>query len=942
MMPRWLSLALLGLFTAALAYGYARFVAPLTSPLVWEYAGTRYQLLEPRALGYVLVAPLILLVLYKSLADLPWQQRLLSAIFRIGFIALLALSVSRLVRSVETRRIATVFLVDVSDSVSDAALASATRLVQGAWQQKGAEDEVRVIRFARRPRLVEVGANGEVPAWRDGAAGAPAGAAAGDPKTSAGGAAGGRSYTNTPSGDDFHSESDLQAALQLAYGVFPAGYIRRAVLVSDGIETRGDVLAEAHRAAQFGVKLYTLPFEEPVPAEVAVQNLSIPSGVKVGEPFFVSADVYASRAGTARARLYQGDVLNGLDAVRDVALEPGRNEIKFRSVVRVGGPISYKLDLDQIPADQFAENNHFVTSIDVPGRPTVLYVEGQPGRATYLASALGAQQFDVDVRSPTALPRSLAELERYDFFILSDTPAENVDSGVQDLTERYVRDLGGGFLFAGGVAGYGPGGWNHTSIERLLPVSMDAERQKDMPGVAMSLVIDRSGSMTGLPVEMAKAACRATVETLGPDDLVEVIAFDSQPKRFVKMQPARYSSRIQNEIATIQPGGGTAIFPALDAAYQDISVVQARKKHVILLTDGRADSDGIRDLVGAMIAEGITVTTVGLGDGADADFLRMIAEAGGGRYHHVPDPNSLPRIFTRETEMITRQSAVQEWFPIHQTSAADFLRGIAMQSAPLLHGYVATQMKPAPAQQILASDQGEPILARWRVGLGWSLAWTSDLKNNWAIDWLRWSDFGRFWGQLVREHMRTKHRRELDMSAQIVGGRVYASVDAFGADGGFDNSMESRLIAMGPLPGGERREFPMRQTAPGRYQADFELDGYGSFLLRAEHFKTGEDGRKTSVGVSFGQVSQPYPGEYARLEPDRELLERAAVASGGVFQPPVEMLFDAAGEVVTYEQPLWQRFIVAAMVLFLMDLLMRRVRLFDREFKRGGRRLRGA
>jgi hypothetical protein len=458
----------------------------------------------------------------------------------------------------------------------------------------------------------------------------------------------------------------------------------------------------------------------------------------------------------------------------------------------------------------------------------------------------------------------------------------------------------------------------------------------------MSLVIDRSGSMTGLPIEMAKAACRATVETLGPNDLVEVIAFDSQPKRFVKMQPARYHARIQNEVATIQPGGGTAIFPALDAAYQDISVVQARKKHVILLTDGRADSDGIRDLVSAMIAEGITVTTVGLGDGSDADFLRMIADAGGGRYHHVPDPNSLPRIFTRETEMLTRDSAVQEWFPVRQTSNADFLRGLAVASAPLLHGYVATQLKPPPAQQILASDQGEPILARWRVGLGWSLAWTSDLKNNWAVDWLRWPDFGRFWGQLVREHMRTKHRRELDMTSRVTGNRVFASVDAFAADGAFDNSMDSRLIATGPLPGNERREVPMRQTAPGRYQADFELDGYGSFLLRAEHFKTDEEGRKVSVGVSFGQVSQPYPGEYKSLEPDRALLERAARASGGTFEPTMASLFDPAGELVKYEKPLWQPLILAAMVLFLLDLLTRRVRLFDRGFKNAPRRLRRA
>src|SRR5690606_15888747 len=128
------------------------------------------------------------------------------------------------------------------------------------------------------------------------------------------------------------------------------------------------------------------------------------------------------------------------------------------------------------------------------------------------------------------------------------------------------RDVGGGFLFAGGERGFGLGGWGHTTVERILPVRMDAERRKEMPSVAMALVIDRSGSMSGLPMEMAKAACRATVGTLQSDDLLEVIAFDSTPKRYVKLQPARYRSRIQSEIMQIQAGGGTSIFPALDTA----------------------------------------------------------------------------------------------------------------------------------------------------------------------------------------------------------------------------------------------------------------------------------------------------------------------------------------------------------------------------------------
>src|SRR5262249_57476907 len=109
--------------------------------------------------------------------------------------------------------------------------------------------------------------------------------------------------------------------------------------------------------------------------------------------------------------------------------------------------------------------------------------------------------------------------ERYDLFVLSEVPAEQVSLSSQALVERYVRDLGGGFLFAGGESGFGLGGWAHSTIERILPVRMDAERRKEMPSVAMTLVIDRSGSMTGLPLEMAKQAAKATVDTLSPDDM---------------------------------------------------------------------------------------------------------------------------------------------------------------------------------------------------------------------------------------------------------------------------------------------------------------------------------------------------------------------------------------------------------------------------------------
>jgi Ca-activated chloride channel family protein len=905
--------SLLVLF-GALAFALQRFVlsAP-TDAFRWQRTGIKYELLEPRALAVVLLAPLLLYVLGKSLADLPWQQRVLSVALRVAFFVLLGLGLSRLVRSDETHRVATVVLVDVSDSVADATLEKARVEVERLYRAKGEGDLVKLVAFAGRPRAVPIERDGKLLLplsadlrWKD---------AARAPRTVAG--------------------SNIQSAMQLSYGLFPPGYLKRIVLLSDGLETEGSLLSEANHAKRFGARLYVRPFRDPPPGEVAVRALRVPDKVDIGQPFDVTAEVYASRATTAKARLYQGETLNGLEGVRDVTLKAGENEIQFKSVVRVGGEVTYALKLSDIADDRFAQNNGMDVTLDVPGRPQVLYIEGQPQRGSYLVSALSAQQFDVDLRPPSAMPGSLRELERYDFLILSDVPREAVSDAAQDLIEKYVRDLGGGFLFAGGEAGYGLGGWGHSTLERLLPVRMDAERRKEMPGVAMALVIDRSGSMTGLPMEMAKAACRATVETLQGDDMIEVIAFDSTPQRFVKMQPARYRARIQNDIARIQPGGGTEIFSSLDMAYQDLSVVQARKKHVVLLTDGQAPVQGIKDLATGMLAEAITVTTVGLGEGVNQELLRSIADAGGGRFHLVPDPNSLPKIFTRETELIAQQAAVEEWFPVQQVGNADFLKGVAISAAPLLHGYVATQLKPAPAQLILQSERGDPILARWRAGLGWAVAWTSDVKNNWSVDWLRWSGFSKFWGQFTREHMRIKRRQELPMQVEMRENTVHAVVDAFTPDERFDNQLESKLVVTGPATAkgkGERRDVPMRRTAPGRYEADLRLDDYGSFLLRAEHARIAPDGSLQPFASSFGHVGNPYPREYGRFEPDIELQARAAAAAGGTLDPEPAKVFDPQGEKIIYYRPLWSRFVLAAIVVFLLDLLIRRVRLFDRKF----------
>lgn len=883
---------LAGAAIAAGLYSWATTQADFT----FTFFGDPYELLAPGWLAVLGVTPLLFFGLSLSLADLPRAQRWLSAFVRTLLVAALALALARVARTTDATRISTVFLVDVSDSVTGPSLEAARAAVQEAWDERS-DNDVQLVTFARDARVVSI--DEEVPELarhEDGAG------------------------------------SNLEAALQLAYGLFPPGHLRRAVLLSDGGQTEGDLSSEAARARRFGVTLHARPYREGAPREIAVRDLDIPERLNVGEPFAIRAHVFSTADTPARLRLYQGETLNGLEGIKDVELTRGDNVIEMRSIVRVAGPVTYSLSVEPEGEDRFRANNRFATTVVVPGRPSVLYVEGTESRASYLARALSAGELDVDVRGPRAIPTSLRELERYDFVILSDVPADQVSLTQQDAIERYVRDLGGGFLMAGGENGFGLGGWQGTRIERLLPVRMDAERRRDQPSLALGLVIDKSGSMQGVKMELAKEAASATAEMLGPEDYIEVVGFDSQPTRIVRMQSARNRLQILRDIGRLTPRGGTAIFPALDMAYQDLVVTRARIKHVILLTDGQTQESGIPEIVQAMYAEGITVSFVGLGSDTNRALLSHLASLGGGRAYFTSDPHNIPRIFMRETSHVARSNVVEEYFQPSVADPADFLRGIDLQRAPFLHGYVATRAKPTPAQVTLVSDLGEPILARWRVGLGWSLAWTSDVKNRWSVEWLRWPGYSRFWVQLVREHMRQRRRQTLDMTAEVRGGEARVVVDAIGQGDELLNGLTSTVHVEGPMGGGDAArvsaDHELRQTAPGRYEARFPLEQYGSFVLTAEHK---QDDRV--VAESTAQLANPYPREYATFEPDVALLERAAALTGGTIDPSTASLFDPRGERIQHHEELWPRLLFLALLLFVVDLLLRRVRLFDRKFR---------
>jgi hypothetical protein len=215
--------------------------------------------------------------------------------------------------------------------------------------------------------------------------------------------------------------------------------------------------------------------------------------------------------------------------------------------------------------------------------------------------------------------------------------------------------------------------------------------------------------------------------------------------------------------------------------------------------------------------------------------------------------------------------------------------------------------------------------------------WTSDVKNRWAADWLRWPGYGQLFAQLARSLLRERAllsstgaggtgESAYPIVTQVEAPAVHVTIDAVSGPV-TDRFVHGLDTALEVTPAGRKqaaRVVPLAETAPGRYEGDFTLDQYGAFALRAIH-RQGPGGRV--VAESTGTVSVPYPREYLGLPPDRALLAEAAAASGGRVDPSAQEHLAPGTERIPWRRERWQPPVYLAALLLVLDVLLRRVRL---------------
>lgn len=815
-----------------------------------------------------------------SVALFTVQRRRLSFVLRSVIVGLVVLALSDLRWLQPSSRQHVLWLIDVSRSVGKEGINAATKFMAEA-NKSGAISSQGIGAFAGQAGLVPN--EEEFKEFKK---------------------------LNPTTFDDSHT--DIAQALGFADATFPLGYNKTVVLFSDGVDNEGDLTKQIENLKARGVRVHTIKVAPPDNPEVLVRSVTAPRTVSENEPFRVTTEIVSNRDQMAQFDLFRNAVKAG---TQQVQLKKGVNSFETTQSVSDMRLVEFTAQV-KAPQDTLADNNQASTVVQSKGKSRMLLLSDKPELSHYLVDALQQEDVMLDVRPASGAPNDFADLQSYDLVIIDNVPATDLTPGQMKLLSSYVRDFGGGFIMLGGDQAFGLGGYFRTPIEEILPVRCDFQKEKENPSLGLLLVLDRSGSMSGAKMEMTKEAAKEAVELLSPQDYVGVVAFDSQGFWVAPVTSAADKAAVQGKIAELQAGGGTNIAPGLEMAYAALSSCPAKIKHVVLMTDGVSVPGPFYELTTKMAADQITVSAVGVGSDADQNLLQQIAEWGNGRFYFTDNPQNIPQIFARETMTASKSSLQETPFQAKIVRPADFLAGVPLETAPYLLGQVLVKAKPT-AELWLDSDRGDPLLATWRYGLGQSAAFTSDARNRWAVEWLRWEGFGKFWVQLTRKLRRPAALKNFPASIAHENNGFRLKVDAINEAGDFVSDLQGTALVV--APDGSKKEVPLNLSAPGQLEAFWSASQQGSYHAQILLKRNGQLVEQQYVSGTIG-----YPEEFSLRPPDEEKLRKLAEGTGGKFNPAPGEILSGDDRQAEVERELWPWLLLLAALIFVGDVAARR------------------
>ena len=697
----------------------------------------------------------------------------------------------------------------------------------------------------------------------------------------------------------FAAATNLEQTLRAGMAALPHGRVPRMQLISDGNENQGSLERAIHQVQERGIPVSTIALDGRQQPELRLRALSVPSQAFSGERFTISLTVESPRATRAEVAIRAEGKSIGRS---EVSLAAGENTVRVKARLEAAGSA---LISGTVSAAELGEV-HFEHTIAL-AQPRALLISSDPrDRETHLLDVLSAAGFEVQRTTGPLHPK----LKEFDLVIANNHHLEGWPERRKERAAGFIQDGGGFLLIAGENSLY----IEHEEddpdpLRDALPAELAPPRTPE--GTAVVLILDKSSSMEGKKMELARQSAIGVVENLRPIDVVGVLVFDNSFQWTVPLRKNDDPEAIKQLISSIIADGGTQIAPALNEGFRQIQPARAAYRHMLLLTDGISEEGDSIALAREAAKAKVTISTIGLGQDVNRAYLERVARTAEGEPHFLLDISALTQLVLRDVMEHTGSSVMEKDIRPEVVKQVEILDEVSLDEAGPLLGWVKFVAK-REAETILRVDEEDPLLVRWQYGLGRAAVFASDAKEVWARNWVDWAGFDTFWANVMRDLLPRSPKTEATARFDSAEGEIVVE---------YRWTPDARPDPPAPLPelyvlgpSGFQKVVPLEQQATGSYQARVAVgERYGLFRIRPssalEHFPEVAYYRQNAELNEYG--SNP------------ELLRKIAAWTGGQFNPEPEDIFTGA-RAIPSSMDLWPGLLALAVLFSLIELFARK------------------
>jgi Mg-chelatase subunit ChlD len=817
--------------------------------------------------AHPLLLALVLLPAIWAVATLRTSPRPLALIAKVLSVALIVLAFAEPGIQFPQLKNGAVVLVDTSQSITSADLARASSIAEQIEKGRGS-NWLRVVPFDSRTRAL-----------------LPSETAAG-------------LHLGHAARSDSESGTDLEAALTGSMAMVPDEFAPRLVLISDGNENQGSAARAIAQLQRVHVPVDTIPLAGSAVSNVRLDSVALPKWGYEGEAIPIDLNLYSPSSASADVELSADGKLLGR---QQLLLKSGSNMVRLHARLKSTGVItlSGRIDVPGLGGTDFEE------PIELR-RAKVLYISQDPADTdNNLLAAFKQADFDIarDWRGFDDDPG------QYGLVTLNNLDLNAFPLNRKAALEQYVKN-GGGLLLIGGERQVYKEDKKFDALDRALPAKL---APPDTPkGTCVALIVDKSSSMEGRKIELARLSAIGVVEHLRPIDSIGVLMFDNSYQWAVPMRHAEDKPLIKRLISGITPDGGTQIAPALAEAYRRVLPSKASFKHIVLLTDGISEEGDSVDLAKEALEHQVTISTVGLGQDVNRSYLEKIAAASGGRSYFLNEPMGLEQILLKDVETFSGSTAVEKSLTPIVVQPADVLEGVGMETAPALKGYARfVAMRGAEVPLEIDAVRKDPLYVRWQYGLGRAAVFTSDAKSRWAEAWVSWTGFDKFWINVSRDLLAHTDHTEAAAAFDAVNGDLTVRYQLAGR--GIEPQNLPAIYVLGA--NGLRKTVPIERISPGLYAGRVHI-GSGTGLLRV---------RPVNESSLFPEIGLYRPHlELKEHGANETLLREISASTGGRYNPAPDTVLNSKTRTSYVTWRLWPLCLAFALALTVGELITRK------------------